>query len=123
MVVTARRIVRNETILGGRWHFEGTHIPIGAVRADALAGMDGLMRTYRRAGLTEAEIILALNFAFPDVCDPELRAQYAAVTVLCSCGEESHATLSGFDEAEVSCACGRFWSVQFALDRISTRTE
>ena len=121
--MTSRRIVRDERILGGRWHFEGTHIPIGAIRADALAGMDTLMRTYRRAGLTEAEIILALNFAFPDVRDPELRAQYAAVTVLCSCGEESHTTVSGFDDADVLCACGRCWGIRLALTPISRRSE
>jgi len=121
--MTSRRIVRDETVLGGRWHFEGTHIPIGAIRSDALAGMDTLMRTYRRAGLTEAEIILALNFTFPDVREAELSAQYAAVTVLCSCGEESHVTVSGFDEAEVRCACGRCWGVHLALNPIPRRME
>jgi hypothetical protein len=85
--------------------------------------MDTLMRTYRRAGLTEAEIIMALNFPFPDVRDPELRAQYAAVTVLCSCGEESHATVSGFDEADVRCACGRGWGVRLALNPIVSQSE
>jgi uncharacterized protein (DUF433 family) len=114
--MTTRRIVRDKSIMGGRWHFEGTHVPVAAIRADALAGVDALMRTYRHVGLTEADILLALDFDFPDVRETELVAQYAAVTVMCQCGEETHATISGFDRAEVRCACGRDWCVRLALD-------
>jgi hypothetical protein len=121
--VTARRIVRDESIMDGRWHFEGTLVAIGAIRAEALSGVDTVMRTCQRAGLTEAEIRLALDFTFPDMREPELRGQYAFVTVICSCGEETPVTVSGFDEAEALCVCGRCWGVQLALCPISPQIK
>ncbi|HEX3304047.1 MAG TPA: hypothetical protein VHR64_14260 [Thermomicrobiales bacterium] len=114
--MTPRRIVRNDSVMGGRWHFEGTDIAITAVRADAIAGVGNLAHICQRTGLTEEEIMLALGFEFPEVRAPQLWSQYAAVTIACSCGEESHATFSGFDRRDILCACGRVWCLRLTLD-------
>jgi hypothetical protein len=114
--VTPRRIVRTEGTLYGRWHFEGTAIPIAAIRADACARIDAFEETYRAAGLTDEEIGLALEFDFPDVRNAELHAQYVVATIACSCGEVNHLTLSGFNEGEVDCSCGRLWRTCLELE-------
>jgi len=109
--------------MGGRWHIEGTGIPIAAIRAEASADMSELMQIYQSAGLTEEEVMLALRFEFPEVRAPELWSQYAAVSVACSCGEETHTTLSGFDIKEVLCACGRLWCIRLTIDPIAHRAD
>ena len=114
--MTPRRIIRDERKLYGRWHFEGTAIPIAALRADATARLDAFEETYRAAGLTDEEIEMALEFDFPDVRKAELHAQYVVATVACSCGEASYLTLSGFSEGEVDCSCGRLWRVCVELE-------
>jgi uncharacterized protein (DUF433 family) len=114
--VTPRRIIRDEGTLYGRWHFQGTAIPVAAIRADAAARINAFEDTYRVAGLTDEEIELALEFDFPDVRKTELHAQYVVATLECSCGEVRHLTLSGFNEGEVACVCGRHWRACLMLE-------
>ena len=66
--------------------------------------------------------MLALSFPFPEVREPELLMQYAAVTVACACGEETHTTISGYDRTVVHCACGRTWCVRLSLDLVLSET-
>jgi hypothetical protein len=65
---------------------------------------------------SEQEILVSLNLQFLDTRQPEMRSQYAAVTVSCICGESCHGTVSGFDVVEVDCPCGRRWHVRLVLE-------
>jgi hypothetical protein len=51
-----------------------------------------------------------------------LEAQYAVIAVHCPCGDATHATLTGYNETEIACPCGRRWRVQMTLEDI-TETE
>ena len=106
-----RAIVRDPEILGGRWRFEGTSIPIAAIRADYLASRDELRQTYEFAGLTDEDIEAALTFEFPDIRGVEVLMEYAAITVNCSCGEDTpHSATWPLNET-VTCLCGRKWRI------------
>lgn len=114
--MTPRRIIRDENTLYGRWHFEDTTIPITLIRADAAAGIERYQEPYLNAGLTEEEIAIALVFEAPDVRTTELYAQYAAATIACACGEATHVTISGYNEAEATCPCGRRWRIRLVIE-------
>ncbi|MDQ2683380.1 MAG: hypothetical protein M3Y37_07620 [Chloroflexota bacterium] len=50
--------------------------------------------------------------------EPVLEAQYAAVAVHCPCGEVTHVTMTGHNETDVTCPCGKRWRVQVLLASI-----
>ena len=84
----ARRIVRDPTILSGRWRFEGTMIPIANVRNDFYLGHDGPLETYRFAGLSAEDIAAALSFMFPPLREPTVELTPFSVAVHCAWSPE-----------------------------------
>jgi uncharacterized protein (DUF433 family) len=108
--MTAREIVHDPNVMGGRWHFSGTGVAIAAVRQDhkSLSERDG---SYRYMNLTDEEIARALAFDFPAVRSSELDVQYASVTMHCVCGEDTPHATTWPGEIQVECPCGRVWLV------------
>jgi uncharacterized protein (DUF433 family) len=114
----AKRIVRQPGVLGGRWHFEGTQLAVADVRADhaAYASQDG---PYHFAGLSQADVEAALAFEFPSTRDTAVQVEYMAVTVHCTCGEDTHKAMIGPSHS-VECDCGRTWRITVFGDEAST---
>ena len=52
---------------------------------------------------------------------PRLLNSYAdgvrGFTLLCECGEETHQAMSGFEQVEVECICGRLWVVNLTATK------
>lgn len=109
--MTARAIVRDPEILGGRWRFEGTSIAIASIRADFLATRAELDEQYYFAGLTDEDIEAALAFDFPEIRDVRIQMEYAAVTVSCTCGEDIHHAGAWPVVEVIDCLCARKWRV------------
>ncbi len=59
--MTTRAIIRDPEVLGGRWRFEGTSIPIATILADYLLTDDEFRGRYHFAGLTNEDIESALS--------------------------------------------------------------
>lgn len=78
--MTARIIVRDDDNLSGRWHFEGTTIPIAVIVSDHDFGHDELKVLYRFMHLTDEEIMAGLAFEFPVVRGPIAFVEYASIT-------------------------------------------
>ena len=115
---TSRAIIRDDTIVSGRWHFEGTAIPIGAMRLHRKAYI-GPADHYSYLDLTPDEIAAGLTFDFPPIRDLAVQMVYAGFTLLCECGEETHQTMSGFAQVEVECICGRQWLVNLSATKVA----
>ena len=107
--MTARDIVRDADILSGRWHFEGTTIPIAAIISDHDYGHDELKDQYRFMNLSDEEIKAAMAFEFPEVRDPVAYLEYASVTMECVCGEETRKAATSPEVETVECPCRRTW--------------
>ena len=110
--VGARRIVRCDSILSGRWHLEGTTIPIAVIRADAQFGRAELLRQYKFMRLTNAEIDAIVAFAFPPLDEVAIDLSLSSLTLRCVCGEEAYGTaviVSGRRSHAIACICGRTW--------------
>ena len=106
-----RQIIRDDTILGGRWHLEGTTIPVAQIRQDFLSlGMQSFGETYAFLNLTETELQRINSFPFEPVRETHLDTEYATITIACECGED---TLVGMRGAigSAKCICGRNWEV------------
>ena len=97
---TPRAIIRDDDILSGRWHFDGTTIPIGAMRLHRKAYV-GPEHEYAYLDLTSDEISAGLAFDFPSIRELGLQMVYAGFTLLRECGEETHQAMSGFEQVEV----------------------
>jgi uncharacterized protein (DUF433 family) len=109
--MTPRAIIRDPDILDGRWHFAGTSIAVADVVRDHEAAPTGVVETYRFAGLTGAEVQVALLFAFPAVRGVGVSLEYGSVRVDCVCGEHTQKTGVWPLIAEVECPCRRTWRV------------
>jgi len=108
----ARRIVRSDDVLSGRWHLEGTVIPIAVIRADALYGRAELLQQYRFMRLTDDEIDAVLSFEFPPIDAVAVDLSQSSLTLRCVCGEEAFGAtriVSGGQSHSISCICGREW--------------
>lgn len=112
-----RAIIQHPDILSGRWHFEGTSIPIAALLADYRHGRGATLDRYRFMQLTNDEIDAALAFAFPVVCEPAVEFQYAAIMLRCECGEEIQTTVTWPGSADIVCVCGRCWRTPVGVER------
>ena len=115
--MSLRSIIRDPNILDGRWHFEGSTIPVGAVRIDRAAYI-GPAHDYVYLDLNTEEIASALSFSFPFVRDLGVQMVYAGFTLLCECGEDTHQTMSGFETVHIRCLCGREWTVQLLANKV-----
>jgi hypothetical protein len=45
-----------------------------------------------------------------------VETQYAVLTVHCTCGDTTSVTLSGFDESQAPCPCGRTWQLRVTVE-------
>lgn len=121
--MSSRPIVRDPDKLSGRWHFEGTTIPIATLVADYQYGRDEELEQYRFMQLTSEEIDAALAFDFPTVRDATIQVQYAALVLGCECGEDMQTTAAWPNVEFVDCLCGRRWHIPLQLERVSERTR
>lgn len=108
---TPRAIVRDDHILSGRWRFEGTTIPVAAIRSDFHYGRKETKAQYKFMDLTDQEIDAALAFVFPEVRDHGLTVQYASMQIECVCGEDVSLTKLRPSKEIISCVCGRRWRI------------
>ena len=114
----ARAIIRDDDVLSGRWRFEGTTIPIAAIRSDLRFGRVATKAQYRFMHLTDEEIDAALAFDYPVVRPSTLDVEYASVIMQCICGEDTPMT-SLIPRAElIECVCGRSWRVVIDYQQI-----
>ena len=120
--MTARTIVSNPDILGGRWHFEGTSIPVAAVRTDYAQGGADLTSSYHFMDLTNDEIQNALAFNFPAIRESLMETLYASVLMHCECGEDTPQATTWPTETQVDCACGRTWLVEVTFRLLAQHT-
>jgi uncharacterized protein (DUF433 family) len=112
--MTARAIVRDDGVLSGRWHFEGTTIPIAAIVSDHHFGHSELKTQYRFMNLSDDEISAALAFTFPVIRPSLAFVDYASITVSCVCGEDTHKAATGPEVQMIECPCRRTWSIDLA---------
>jgi uncharacterized protein (DUF433 family) len=116
--MSARPIVRDPDVLGGRWHFAGTTITVADVRlllsaADPAHAQDTLA-IYAAAGLTAEDLAAAQAFDFPDLHEVSIELTVPRVTVNCVCGEHTTVTAAGPALSLVPCPCGRTWRIDVA---------
>jgi len=114
-----RAIVRDDEVLSGRWRFDGTTIPIAAIRSDLRYGRAETRAQYKFMHLTDEEIDAVLAFAYPVVRHAGLDVEYASVVVECVCGEDTAmATLHPSSETVV-CVCGRKWRIMIESELLN----
>lgn len=122
--MAARTIIRSPDILDGRWHLEGTEIPIGEIQQTFLTTHDGPKETFRYAELSAEDIAAALDFAFPPIREAWVDLRPAMVQANCVCGEHSTTITTGEDnKAELHCVCGRSWTVQVLVAPSPARVD
>jgi hypothetical protein len=111
--MSARTIVRDPTVLDGRWHFAGTTIAVAEVRAvlASTQSVPATMRTFQRAGLSDAEVQAAQEFMFPEVRALTTTVDLLSMTVHCVCGEDTPGTTLGAGTTVIACPCNRRWRV------------
>ena len=113
--MSAREIVRDPAILGGRWHFANTNIAIADVLAqipDPASRLDPTATAaLRETGITDEDIQAATQFPFPEVRDLHIGTVFSSVIVECVCGEDTPKGGIGPGTMIVHCACGRNWRV------------
>ena len=113
--MTARGIVRDPAILGGRWRFADTTIAIADVLAQIPKSPTSIdtqaMEALRETGITDEDIQSAAQFPFPEVRELHLGTVFSSVIVECVCGEDTPKTGLGPGTMIVACACGRNWRV------------
>jgi uncharacterized protein (DUF433 family) len=114
----ARAIVRDDDVLSGRWRFEGTTIPIAAIRSDLRYGRAATKAQYRFMHLTDDEIDAALAFEYPAVRPSSLDVEYASVVMQCVCGEDTPMTSLTPRTEIVECICGRTWRIVINSEQI-----
>jgi hypothetical protein len=112
-----RKIVWAGEEVHGRYHLEGTDIPLALIKADIVDGID-VLQQYSFLKLTENERDAIDAFPFPPIRDLSLRQTYIVMVLECPCGED--VTLYGEQnpQAVVDCVCGRSWSVGLSVTPI-----
>jgi uncharacterized protein (DUF433 family) len=113
--MTAREIVRDPHVLGGRWHFAGTTVAVADVRVSLGDGEPSRRADAREiftaAGLSEADVQAASDFAFPEVRGLNVVVQFTSLTVECPCGEATSKATIGPGTTIVACPCRRRWRI------------
>jgi uncharacterized protein (DUF433 family) len=117
-----REIVRDPTVLDGRWHFAGTEIPIANVRSDYTHCPPDEQADYHFPNLSAEEVAAALAFAFPAIRSTEVEIQYASVAVHCECGETT-AQATAWPSIIVDCVCGREWRLSIQIEPVPPGTK
>ena len=106
-----RLTVRDDNILGGRWHIEGTTIPVAQIRQDYISlGKKSFQETYAFLNLSEIELQRVNTFRFDPVRETELSREYATIIIECECGEDTPVGMRGAI-GSAKCICGRNWEV------------
>lgn len=112
-------IVSDPDILGGRWVFAGTRIPVAIARYATTEGREWVLANYPR--MTDAMIDAGLAWQFPPV--QEARPVVEDLAVVCACGEATWCEegspavreLSTGDHHYRCNVCGRRWSVTIGI--------
>jgi uncharacterized protein (DUF433 family) len=117
-----RIIMRDSNILDGRWHFQGTSIPIADVRNDFRSSSPAEQRDYAFPSLSHQEIQEALSFDFPVVRGTEVDVLYASVVVHCECGEDTPQA-SSWPVSVVDCVCKREWRITISIEPVPSGTK
>jgi uncharacterized protein (DUF433 family) len=115
----SRNIVRDNNVLSGRWRFEGTTIPIAAIRSDYQFGRRETKKQYAFMDLTDEEIDAALAFEFPLIRELQTVVEYASLTVNCVCGEDTHQAAVWPVFEIVDCICDRHWRVSVLTELVA----
>jgi uncharacterized protein (DUF433 family) len=110
--MSSRTIVRDPSILDGRWHFDGTTIAVATVRLDHANGGAERDGSYRFMDLTDDEIENALAFDFPSIRESSMDTLYASVVMHCECGEDTSQAMTWPTESQLLCQCGRTWLIE-----------
>jgi hypothetical protein len=63
---------------------------------------------------------LAETFGSLEIKPVYVETQYAVMAVHCACGETTSVTMTGFDETEAFCPCGRTWKVRVTAEQEAT---
>src|SRR4051794_31241226 len=100
----ARPIVQDSGHVSGRYHLDGTDIPVALIKAD-LADGDDVMDRYRFINLTEEECESIQSFDFPATREVTLRQIYLVLVLECPCGEEQALYGEQGRQTVVSCIC------------------
>jgi uncharacterized protein (DUF433 family) len=113
--MTAREIVRDPNVLGGRWNFAGTTVAVADVLAQLGDGHPGRLAEaiaiFPRAGLSDEDIEAAAAFSFPEIRELNVVVQFSSLTVECPCGEATSKATVGPGTSKVACPCGRRWRI------------
>lgn len=72
---------------------------------------------------TQLEGTLTQAFGSPEIRPVTVETQYAVIAVQCPCGEATTVTLTGFDETEAFCSCGRTWQVRVTAEEVGTPVQ
>ena len=107
-----RGIVRDASILSGRWHLAGTCFPIAEIKADYQASPAAADGSYRYRDLTDEELAAVLAFPFPAFRETQVGLLQGAFVVECECGEDTPAALIDIRTEAVGCICGREWWIR-----------
>jgi uncharacterized protein (DUF433 family) len=100
-------IVRDPSVVGGRWRFDGMPILVEAVRQDYQRDPEASRIAYSRLGLSDEDIQAALDFVFPAVGEPTIEVQFMTCTITCACGHTRSHVLDGTSLTTEPCRCGR----------------
>jgi uncharacterized protein (DUF433 family) len=111
-------VVRADSVQNGRWTLAGTSIPIADIRLNYRSWNQDEDPVYVYLNLTREQIQSALNFTFPALYETSITMLYSSSTFRCVCGEETSATLTGFDETLFECACGREWTMSLIVREV-----
>jgi uncharacterized protein (DUF433 family) len=113
--MSIRSIVRHPAVLGGRWCFADTSIAVAEVRMDYLSVKGRNPKRYRYFGLSSEEIAAALAFEFPVIRETSIQLLYAGLVIGWECGEDTPGTVVGSNPTDISCICGREWTVALTI--------
>lgn len=115
-------IVSDPDVLGGRWRFEGTRIPVDIVRRIMASKLTRDQRSWIKLNyptLTDAHIDAALAWTFPPVLDKPF-IESATYDVVCVCGETTDSLSRDADGEMSQCpACAKRFRVAIAVEEIT----
>ena len=107
-----RGIVRDASILSGRWHLAGTTFAIAEIKADHRASHAAANGSYRYMDVTDEELASVLAFDFPGIRETQVSLLQGIFTIACECGEDTPAAVSDIHTEAVACICGREWWIR-----------
>lgn len=85
-----------------------------------LAPLQDRLLPARQGGYPRRERSVPLRFETRESRSVQIATQYAVIAVHCPCGDATSVTLSGYDETEAPCPCGRTWQVRVTAELDAT---